>query len=97
MAFVIGGGWTLTIFGLSKSIVFGSATTFLFAAATASLSWCWVYGLGGKIQEVNVMIVVIAVVGWFVALWKFKNGTSATADDQRVQYRRADFGMVHQT
>ena len=94
LTFVIGGGWTLAVFGLSKSIVFSSATTFLFAAATASLSWCWVYGLGGAIREVNIMIVVFAVVGWLVALWKIKNGTSATADDKRVQYRLADFGMV---
>lgn len=82
------------VFGLSKSIVFCSATTFLFAAATASLSWCWVYGLGGAIQEVNVMIVVLSLVGWLVALWKFKNGTSATADDERVKYRLADLAIV---
>ena len=82
------------VFGKSKSIVFSSATTFLFAAATASLSWCWVYGLGGAIQEVNVMIVVLSVVGWLVAMWKFKNGTLATTDDGRVQYRLADFAMV---
>jgi len=91
---LVGGGWTFVVFGKSKSIVFSSATTFLFAAATASLSWCWVYGLGGAIREVNVMIVVLSVVGWLVALWKFKNGTSATADDERVQYRLADFVMV---
>ena len=81
------------VFGKSKSIVFHSATTFLFAAATASLSWCWVYGLGGAIREVNVMIVVLAVVGWLAALWKLKSGTFKT-DDERVKYRLADFGIV---
>jgi hypothetical protein len=82
------------VFGTSKSIVFFSATTFLFAAATASLSWCWVYGLGGAIREVNIMILFTALVGWLVALWKFKNGTSATADDERVKYRLADLAIL---
>lgn len=93
LAFLVGGGWTFVVFGKSKTIVFYSATTFLFAAATASLSWCWVYGLGGAIQEVNVMIVVLAVVGWLAALWKLKSGTLKT-DDERVKYRLADFGIV---
>jgi hypothetical protein len=40
------------------------------------------------------MIVVLAVVGWLGALWKLKIGTLKTAENGRVKYRLADFGMV---
>ena len=67
----VGGGWTIAL-RLNRSLPLFSATSFLFSMAIAIFSWDWIYPLGGEVKDVNLLIFIVSVLGWFCAGYKIK-------------------------
>jgi len=87
---LVGGGWSYFIFGASRSLVFRSAITFLLSSTIASLSWGWVYGLGGAIDSVNIAIVISSFLGWVAAWFKFRKSKGQKIKHTKVQSNQVD-------
>ena len=87
---MVGGGWSYFIFGASRSLVFRSAITFLLSSTIASLSWGWVYGLGGAIDYVNIAIVISSFLGWVAAWFKFRKSKGQKIKHTKVQSIQVD-------
>lgn len=62
----VGGGWSIAL-SLNRSLPLFSAASFLFSMAIAIFSWDWIYPLGGEVKDVNLLILIISVLGWFCA------------------------------
>ena len=79
-SFAVGGGWTIAL-GLNRSFALLSTASFLISLAVAIFSWDWIYPLGGEIKDVNLLILIVSVLGWFSAGYKlkrrFNSGTMA--------------------
>ena len=89
-ALLVGGGWSYFIFGGSRSLVFRSAVTFLLSSAIASLSWSWVYGLGGAIESVNIVIVISSFLGWIAAWFKYRKNDGDKLENNSRQPNKSD-------
>ena len=87
---LVGGGWSYFIFGASRSLVFRSAITFLLSSTIGSLSWGWVYGLGGAIDSVNIAIVISSFLGWVAAWFKFRKSKGQKIKHTKVQSNHVD-------
>ena len=67
----VGGGWSIAL-SLNRSLPLFSAASFLFSMAIAIFSWDWIYPLGGEVKDVNLLILIISVLGWFCAGYTIK-------------------------
>ena len=87
---MVGGGWSYFIFGASRSLVFRSAITFLLSSTIGSLSWGWVYGLGGAIDSVNIAIAISSFLGWVAAWFKFRKSKGHKIKHTKVESNQTD-------
>ena len=89
----VGGGWTIAL-SLNRSLPLFSATSFLFSMAIAIFSWDWIYPLGGKVKDVNLLIFIVSVLGWFCAGYKIKKRTNTEKITEKLKTNQTDWLII---
>ena len=89
----VGGGWTIAL-SLNRSLPLFSTTSFLFSMAIAIFSWDWIYPLGGKVKDVNLLIFIISVLGWFCAGYKIKKRTNTEKITEKLKTNQTDWLII---
>ncbi len=92
--FAVGCGWSLCLLGQKPNWINFFASSILTGSAVIVLCWCWLFGLGGTVNHVEIGVVLTALFGWLVAFFKQKLLRKSISSPHPLIENRASFLFI---